>query len=143
MSACGVRDAVAEVDLERQQGHGPVARPGPRRDGVGEGEVDQFAGGVFVGEVALGLDRLAQLAVERFYGVCRVDHAADLGWERQERDHVLPGVQPGLGDDREPLAPLLVEALELLLGGVGVQRGVDRLQISGDLLALTPWHVFQ
>ena len=52
----------------------------------------------------------------------RVDHAADLGGEREERDHVLPGVQPRLGDHREPLPPLLVEGLELGLGLVGVDR---------------------
>jgi hypothetical protein len=43
----------------------------------------------------------------------RVDHAADFVGEREERGHVLPGVKPGLGDDREPLPPLLVERLEL------------------------------
>jgi hypothetical protein len=41
------------------------------------------------------------------------------------------------------LAPLLIEALELGLSGVGVDGGVDRLQISGDLLALAPRHVLQ
>ena len=51
----------------------------------------------------------------------RVDHAADLGGEREERDHVLPRVQPRLGDHREPLAPLLVERLEL-----GLRRGRRR-----------------
>jgi hypothetical protein len=30
-----------------------------------------------------------------------------------------------------------------LLGGVGVDRGIDRFQIAGDLLALAPRHVFQ
>ena len=34
----------------------------------------------------------------------------------QERDHMLPGVQPPLGDYREPGAPFLVEGLELGLG---------------------------
>jgi hypothetical protein len=60
-----VGQPVAEVDLEPQQRCRPVARFGPRGHGVGDGEVDQLAGGLFVGEVALGLDRLAQLAVER------------------------------------------------------------------------------
>ena len=48
-----------------------------------------------------------------------------------------------LGDDRESLPPFLVESLELGLGGVGVQGSVDRLEVSGDLLALAAWHVFQ
>ena len=56
---------------------------------------------------------------------------------------MLPGVQPRLGDDREPLAPLLVEGLELGLGLVGVLGGVDRLQVAGDLLALAAGHVLQ
>jgi hypothetical protein len=44
VSACGVGDAV--TDLERQQRDGPVPRPGPSGDGVGDREVDQLAGGV-------------------------------------------------------------------------------------------------
>ena len=56
---------------------------------------------------------------------------------------MVPGVQPGLGDHREPLAPFLVEALELGLGGVGVDGGVDRFEVAGDLLALAPRHVAQ
>ena len=72
-----------------------------------------------------------------------VDHPADLLGEGQERDYVLPGVQPRLGDDREPLAPLLVESLKHLLGGVSVHGRVDRLQIAGDLLALLAGHVLQ
>ncbi len=59
----------AEVDLECQQDCGPVAGLGPGGDGVGEREVDQLAGGVLVGEVALGLDRLAQLAGNRSRGL--------------------------------------------------------------------------
>jgi hypothetical protein len=34
-------------------------------NGVGEGQVDEFAGGLLVGEVSFGLQRLAQLAIER------------------------------------------------------------------------------
>ena len=89
------------------------------------------------------LDRFAQLAVERFDRVGRVDHAPDFGRERQKRGHVLPGVEPCLGDDREARALLLIEALELDLGGVCVGGGVDRLEVAGDLLALAPRNVFQ
>ena len=35
-------------------------------DGVCDREIDELASGLFVGEVAFGLDRFAQLAVERF-----------------------------------------------------------------------------
>jgi hypothetical protein len=73
----------------------------------------------------------------------RVDHAANLGREGEERDHVLPGVKPGLRDDREPLPPFLVEALELRLRGIGVEGGVDRLEVPGDLFALPARHVLE
>ena len=56
---------------------------------------------------------------------------------------MLPGVQPSLGYDREPLAPLLVEGLELGVRLVGIDGGVDRFQVASDLLALTPRDVFQ
>jgi hypothetical protein len=56
---------------------------------------------------------------------------------------VFPRAQPSLGDDRESGAPRLVERLELGLGLVGIDSGVDRFQIAGDLLALTPGHVSQ
>ena len=44
---------------------------------------------------------------------------------------------------REPLAPLVVEALERCLGGVCVDGGVDRLEVARDLLALAARHVLQ
>ena len=56
---------------------------------------------------------------------------------------MLPDVQPRLGDHREPLPPLLVEALELGLGGVSVDRGVDRFEIARDLLTLAARHVLE
>ena len=60
----------------------------------------------------------------------RVDHPADLGRERQERDHVLPGVAPGLVITGGSCAPhFSLEGLERLEGVVGVDRGVDRLQV--------------
>jgi hypothetical protein len=45
---------------------------------------------------------------------------------------VLPGVQPRLGHDPEPLPPFLVEGFELGLRLVGV----DRFEVPGDLFAL-------
>jgi hypothetical protein len=54
---------------------------------------------------------------------------------------MLTGILPGLVDDREPLAPPLVEALDHALGGVGVDHAVDRLQIARDLLAVAPGDV--
>ena len=39
--------------------------------------------------------------------------------------------------------PFLVEALELLVGVIGVDRGVDRLEVPGDVGELAAGHVFQ
>ena len=74
------------MDFEREQRCRPVPGPGPLRDGVLQGEVDELAGGVLVGEAALGLDRLAQLAVERLDRVCI----------RYERQQMPPRLATGL-----------------------------------------------
>ena len=124
--------AVAEVDLEREQGCPPVPRSCPRRHGVGDREVDQFPGGLLVGKVSFCLGRLPQLSVQGFDRLRRVHHATQLGRKCEKRDRVLPGVQPRLRDHREAGAPLLVERLERCLGGVGVDGGVDRFQAACD-----------
>jgi hypothetical protein len=85
------------------------------------------------GKVAAGLDRLADLAVHGLDRVGGVDDAAQLVGQRQERRDVLRVAPPGLGDHRVAPAPLLVEALELGLGGVGGGGGVDRLERCRDL----------
>ena len=46
VSSCGVRHAVTEVDLERQQRCRPAPRPGPLWGCVLQGEVDELASGV-------------------------------------------------------------------------------------------------
>jgi hypothetical protein len=56
---------------------------------------------------------------------------------------VLPGVQPRLGDDRETLAPLLIEGLQLGVRLVGIDGGVDRFQVAGDLLTLAARDVLE
>ena len=43
------------MDLEREQGCRPVARLRPRRDGVGDCEVDEFPGGLSLGKCPLVL----------------------------------------------------------------------------------------
>src|SRR4051812_39028698 len=75
------------------------------------------------------------------YPSCSRSFATQLGRKREERCHVLPGVQPRLRDHREARSPFVVEGLERRLGGVGVDGGGDRLQVSRDLLALAPRHV--
>jgi hypothetical protein len=59
MSDCGVGEPVAEVDPEGRQRRAPVVGVPPLALRSGDGEVDQLGGGLFVGEVAAGLDRLA------------------------------------------------------------------------------------
>jgi hypothetical protein len=68
--------------------------------------------GLFVGEVAAGLDRLADLAVQALDRVGGVDRAAQLVGQRQERGDVFPAA-PGVDGGGVALAPLAVEALEL------------------------------
>ena len=131
------------MDLERQERCRPIPGSGPLRDRVGDGEVDELSGGLLVGEVSFGLDRFPQLPVQGLNRIRRVDHATDFGGKGEKRDHVLPCVQPRLGDHRKPLSPFLIEALELLGSGVGVDRVVDRLEVPGDLLALAARHVLQ
>jgi hypothetical protein len=48
-------------------------------------EVDEFAGGVLGGEAALGLDRLAELAIQRFDRVCCTDNVTRFRLEGEER----------------------------------------------------------
>jgi hypothetical protein len=76
MSDCGVRESVAEVDLEGCERVGPVVAGLPFRFGSLDGEVDELGGGLFVGVVAAGLDRLADLAVEVLDAVGGVDGSA-------------------------------------------------------------------
>ena len=58
--------SVSELDLEREQCFRPAAGSCPLRCGVLDCEVDELAGGVLAGEAALGLDRFAELPVQRF-----------------------------------------------------------------------------
>jgi hypothetical protein len=53
------------VDAKSGQGAVPVVGVSPLGLGAGDGQVEQLAGGVFVGEAAAGLDDFADLAVER------------------------------------------------------------------------------
>src|SRR6266508_2153729 len=46
-------------------------------------------------------------------------------------------------DHREARSPRVVEGLERRLGGVGIDGGVDRLQVASDLLPLPPRHVLE
>jgi hypothetical protein len=52
------------VDLEVSQRSGPLVGLLPFAFGALDGEVDELGGGLFVGDVAAGLDALADLAAE-------------------------------------------------------------------------------
>ena len=56
----------------------------PAPFGVDDREVDQFAGGLLGGEVSSGLDRLADLAVQRLDRVRGVDDSAHVGGESEK-----------------------------------------------------------
>ena len=72
-----------------------------------------------------------------------VDHPPDFGLERHERDHVLPPVPPCLTDHGQLLPPLLLERLERHERLIGVDRGVDRFQVTDDGVVLPARHVLQ
>src|SRR4051794_39603605 len=95
-----VGESVSEVDLEGSEGVGPAVGALPGRLGLEDGEVDELGGGLFVGEVPAGLDRLADLAVEVLDAVGGVHHAPQVGRQRQKRRQVLPAFTPGVGDHR-------------------------------------------
>src|SRR3954471_14241958 len=104
-------ESVSEVDLEGGAGRGPGAVASPFGVGLDDREVDEFGGGLFVGEVPAGLDRFADLAVQALDGVGGVDGAAQLVGQAQKRDHVVPRRAPGPDGRRVVLSPVAVEAL--------------------------------
>src|SRR3954447_23862995 len=106
-------ESVSEVDLEGGAGRGPGAVALPLGVGAHDCEVDELGGGLLVGEVSAGLDRLADLAVQALDRVGGVDRAAELVGQREERGDVLPAGAPGVDGRRVAAAPLGVEALEL------------------------------
>src|SRR4051812_3808360 len=105
-------ESVSEVDLEGGAGRCPGAVALPFGVGAHDREVDELGRGLFVGEVPAGLDRLADLAVQALDRVGRVDRAAQLVGEREERDHVLPAGAPGVDGRRGGRAPPRLETLE-------------------------------
>src|SRR3954467_8573725 len=119
-------ESVSEVDFEGGAGRGPGAVASPFGVGLDDREVDQFGGGLFVGEVPAGLDRFADLAVQALDRVGGVDRAAQLVGQREEWDHVVPAGAPGVDGRRVALAPVGVKALELGERLLGVGGGVDR-----------------
>src|SRR3954471_4958883 len=107
-----VGKSVSEVDLEGAERGCPGVAATPGALGALDGQVDELGGGLFVGERAAGLDRLADLAVEALDAVGGVDRAAQSLGQRQERDDVFPARAPGVGDHRVAGAPLGIERHE-------------------------------
>src|SRR5215212_2662253 len=75
---------------------------------VAAAQVEQLDQGVVVGEVPAGLADLAELVVDALDHVRGVEHPADLGGEREERDDLLPGGLPLPFDGRVLAADLAV-----------------------------------
>jgi hypothetical protein len=71
-----------------------------------------------------------------------VDHATDLRFECEERNDVLPVLAPHPRDDRQ-LRPLRLKAVQGEQRLIGIDRGVDRPQVLGDLVIAFARHVFQ
>jgi len=81
---------------------------------------DQLAGRVVAGEMPAGLDDLADLGVDAFDRIGRVDHPADLRRKGEERDHPVPRPAPSSDHDGEFPAPCAL--LELVQGRLGSLR---------------------
>ena len=85
-----------------------------------------------------GFDRSPVAGVERLDRVRRAQHGADLDVVVQERDELIPGVVPQLGDHRVAPAPGVGELVERLPRGRRVDRGVDRSDRSFDRIPVPP-----
>lgn len=106
---------------------------------IAQGQPDQFGGGIITGEMLPGLDDLAQLRIDVFYGVGRINDPAHCGREREEGNHPIPGVTPGGGYHREFLPPgALLKGIEFGLGRLGTGRGIDRANGCGQRPAILP-----
>ena len=111
---------------------------------VAQCQPDQLAGDVVIGEVAMRRDDFAQLRIDAFDGVGRVDHPAHRWWERKEWDHVIPEAAPGHSDRGELLAPRsMFEGLQLGLRSFGACCRVDRLDGGRQQLTVLPAGVVQ
>src|SRR5215208_4845551 len=73
-----VGESVSEVNLQRGEAGRPGANRAPLGFGAFDREVDELGGGLFVGEVSAGLDRLADLAVHGLDRVGGVHDAAQV-----------------------------------------------------------------
>lgn len=90
----------------------------PIRRDVAQGQPDEFRGCLVGREVTTGLDDLAQLRVDIFNRVRRVDDLAHTRRKRKERNHTIPGVAPRATDGREFLAPRTIrKRIEFGLSG--------------------------
>ena len=83
---------------------------------------------------APGFGDLAELVVQRLYGVGRVNDFADGGVEGQERTEAFPVASPQINDRRILSALFGFEVVEGQGGGFDGGRPVDGFERSGDAL---------
>ena len=106
---------------------------------VADGEVEEFAGGLVIGELPAGLGHLAQLVVDGLDRIGWLDHAADLGGHVQEGHELVPGSSPGINDRGTGLADVAAgEGVQGDLGRLDGRGGIDRSQVRGNGLAFPP-----
>lgn len=101
-------------------------------------QIDQLLGGILGGERAPRLDRFPDHPVQALNRVRGIDHPADFRAEGEERNHLLPGPAPGLGDRGILPAPDLIEGLQRVPGRLGGLGAVDLAQLGRDRLAVLP-----
>ena len=95
-------------------------------------EVQDFHRGLFVGEVSSVPDRSSEACVEALDGVGRVHDAAQLGWELEERDELVPRGLPRSDHGRVLLSPAVGELGEQGFGCRQRGGGVDLAHLAGD-----------
>ncbi len=119
-------------------GSGPFDTSPPAQAGVFYGQIEQFKSCLVRWEASSRLDDFPERAVQRFDGICCVDHFADRGRESEKRNDMLPDPAPGLPDRRIALAPFGLEFIEPDQCHSGVFRPVDRLDPGHDGLSVFP-----
>lgn len=101
-------------------------------------EVQAPQGGLLGREVASGPDRAPVAGVPRVDRVGRADDLSDLDVVVQERHELGPGVLPQRHDGPILATPGRGELGNAFLGGGFGRGGVDRPQVTGDLLPVLP-----
>jgi hypothetical protein len=128
-------EALAKEDGELGLGHGPLARRhDPLLFGAVQDQEEKLGSGFVSGEMTPGANRPAQLGIERFNSIGRVQNPPDIGGKRIKRDNFAPGPAPALADGRVFLAPRpVLEGGQCGLAGIGIDGPVNVLESGGSL----------